>query len=67
MYESGQGEGGEEIKNTESAGKEEEQQPEEEKVIKYKRIYFKCYSDFDIPYDRYNKELLIESFKDDNF
>ena len=66
--ESGQGEGGEnEIKNTESAVKEEEQQPEEEKVIKYKRIYFKCYSDFDIPYDRYNKELLIESFKDDNF
>ena len=66
--ESGQGEGGEnEIKNTESAGKEEEQQPEEEKVIKYKRIYFKCYSDFDIPFDRYKKELLIESFKDENF
>ena len=66
--ESGQGEGGEnEIKNTESALKEEEQQHEEEKVIKYKRIYFKCYSDFDIPYDRYNKELLIESFKDENF
>ena len=64
--ESGQGEGENEIKNTESAVKEEEQ-PEEEKVIKYKRIFFKCYSDFDIPYDKYKKELLIESFKDDNF
>ena len=54
--------------NTESA-KEEEQQPEveEPKVIKYKRIYFKCYSDFDIPYDKFDKELLVESFKEDNF
>ena len=47
----------------------EEQQPEieEQKVIKYKRILFKCYKDFDIPYDQVNKELLIESFKEDNF
>ena len=68
--ESGQGEGGEGNKlNTESANQEEQQQPEveEEKVIKYKRIFFKCYSDFDIPYDKFNKELLIESFKEDNF
>ena len=67
--ESGQGEGGENnMLNTESA-KEEEQQPEveEPKVIKYKRIYFKCYSDFDIPYDKFDKELLVESFKEDNF
>ena len=67
--ESGQGEGGENnMLNTESA-KEEEQQPEveEPKVIKYKRIYFKCYSDFDIPYDKFDKELLVESFKEHNF
>ena len=53
------------------SGKEEEksnqQEIKEEKVIKYKRIYFKCYSDFDIPYDRYNKELIVETFKEENF
>ena len=67
--ESGQGEGGENNKLNTESGNPEEQQPEmeEEKVIKYKRILFKCYSDFDIPYDKFNKELLIESFKDDNF
>ena len=36
-------------------------------MIKYKRIYFKCYSDFDIPYDAYDKELVVETFKDENF
>ena len=36
-------------------------------MIKYKRIYFKCYSDFDIPYDSYDKELVVETFKDENF
>ena len=67
--ESGQGEGGENPINTQSGEKEEEQKPgeEEPKVIKYKRIYFKCYSDFDIPYETFDPELLIESFKDDNF
>ena len=67
--ESGQGEGGENNKLNTESGNPEEQQPEmeEEKVIKYKRILFKCYSDFDIPYDKFNKELLIESFKDENF
>ena len=51
------------------SGKEENQQQEikEEKVIKYKRIYFKCYSDFDIPYDKYDKELIVETFKEENF
>ena len=64
------GEGGENnVVNTQSAENNEEQQPEEEqpKVIKYKRIYFKCYSDFDIPYEKFNQELLIEPFKEDNF
>ena len=69
--ESVQGEGGENNDvNTQSGEKEEEQhQPEEEqpKAIKYKRIYFKCYSDFDIPYYKFKNELLIESFKEDNF
>ena len=69
--ESVQGEGGENnVINTQSGEKEEEQhQPEEEqpKAIKYKRIYFKCYSDFDIPYHKFKNELLIESFKEDNF
>ena len=63
-------EGGENnVVNTQSAENNEEQQPEEEqpKVIKYKRIYFKCYSDFDIPYEKFNQELLIEPFKEDNF
>ena len=36
-------------------------------MIKYKRIFFKCYSDFDIPYDKYNKELIVETFKEENF
>ena len=52
------------------SGKEEEQlgeEMEEQKVIKYKRIFFKCYSDFDIPYDKFNKELIVETFKDENF
>ena len=50
------------------SGKEEEQPPQEEqKVIKYKRIYFKCYSDFDIPYDEFSDELVIETFKEENF
>ena len=50
------------------SGKEEEQPPQEEqKVIKYKRIYFKCYSDFDIPYDEFNKELVVESYKEENY
>ena len=69
--ESGQGEGGENnVVNTQSGEQNEEQQPPEEeqpKVIKYKRIYFKCYSDFDIPYDKFKQDLLIESFKEDNF
>ena len=69
--ESAPGEGGENPNqiNTESAAKEEEPLPEveEPKVIKYKRIFFKCYSDFDIPYEKYNKELIIESFREDNF
>ena len=48
--------------------KEEEQIPQEEqKIIKYKRIYFKCYSDFDIPYDKFDKELIVETFKEENF
>ena len=69
--ESLQGEGGENNDiNTQSYEKEEEQhQPEEDhpKVIKYKKIDFKCYSDFDIPYDKFKNDLLIESFKEDNF
>ena len=69
--ESAEGEGGENhnLINTESANKEEEQQVEieETKKIKYKKIFFKCYSDFDIPYEKYNKELIIETFKEDNF
>ena len=50
-------------------GKEEGQlfQETQEKVIKYKKIYFKCYSDFDIPYYKFNQELLIERFKEENF
>ena len=65
--ESGEGEGGENMATNPEENKEEEPQPEEPKVIKYKRIYFKCYSDFDIPYDKFDKELIVESFKDDNF
>ena len=65
-----QGEGG--IENNNELPKDEEQLPEveeqkEQKIIKYKRILFKCYTDFDIPYEKFNKELLIESFKEDNF
>ena len=48
-------------------GEEYQQEITEQKVIKYKRIYFKCYSDFDIPYDAYDKELVVETFKDENF
>ena len=36
-------------------------------MIKYKRIYFKCYSDFDIPYDEFSKELVVESYKEENY
>ena len=51
------------------SGKEEEQLQQEipEKKIRYKRIYFKCYSDFDIPYDEFNNELIVETFKEENF
>ena len=52
---------------TESGKEEEQPQQEEQKIIKYKRIYFKCYSDFDIPYDEFNDELIIETFKEENF
>ena len=52
---------------TESGKEEELPQQEEQKIIKYKRIYFKCYSDFDIPYDKYDKELIVETFKEENF
>ena len=63
------GRGENNVENTQSVEKDEEQEHEEEqqKIIKYKRIYFKCYSDFDIPYDKFKNELLIESFKEDNF
>ena len=51
------------------SGKEEEQLQQEipEKKIRYKRIYFKCYSDFDIPYGEFNNELIVETFKEENF
>ena len=52
---------------TESGNPEEQPPQEEQKVIKYKRIYFKCYSDFDIPYDEFNKELVVESYKEENY
>ncbi len=66
--ESAQGEEGENVPGNAESNKEEEQPQEEEpKVIKYKRIFFKCFSDFDIPYDKFDKELVIETFKDDNF
>ena len=50
--------------NTESL--KEEQVPEV-KEIKYKRIFFKCYTDFDIPYEKFDKELIIENFNAFNF
>ena len=65
--ESAQGEGENAPGNTESNKEEEQPQEEEPKVIKYKRIFFKCYSDFDIPYDKFDKELVVETFKEDNF
>ena len=67
--ESGQQEGeeGENVEANNEENKEEEPKPEEPKVIKYKKLFFECYSDFDIPYDKFNKELIVESFKDDNF
>ena len=51
------------------SGKEEEQLQQEipEKKIRYKRIYFKCYSDFDIPYDEFDNELIVETFKEENY
>ena len=52
---------------TESGKEEEQPQQEEQKIIKYKRIYFKCYSDFDIPYDTFDKELIVETFTEENY
>ena len=52
--------------NTESQKEKEEPVPEV-KEIKYKRIFFKCYTDFDIPYEKFDKELIVENFNTFNF
>ena len=52
--------------NKEKEGEGEEQVPEV-KQIKYKRIFFKCYTDFDIPYEKFDKELIVENFSVFNY
>ena len=50
--------------NTEA---KEEEQPQVEKKKEYKRISFTCYRDFDIPINKFDKEILVEKFPGQNF